>query len=87
MGNEVLAQMLSDLISRCALITLMYQSASAAAHSHEEHEAIVQAIAARDVEGAVQLLQEHLEHVEQGLQFERDIPSNDLSMALSTITV
>jgi hypothetical protein len=35
----------------------------------------------------VQLLQEHLEHVEQGLQFERDIPSNDLSMALSTITV
>ncbi len=25
MGNEVLAQMLSELVSRCALITLMYQ--------------------------------------------------------------
>jgi DNA-binding GntR family transcriptional regulator len=26
MGNEVLAQMLGQLISRCALITLMYQT-------------------------------------------------------------
>jgi DNA-binding GntR family transcriptional regulator len=33
MGNHVLAQMLDDLISRCALITLMYQSTSAAEHS------------------------------------------------------
>ena len=87
MGNQVLAQMLGDLISRCALITLMYQSASAAAHSHEEHEAIVQALAAKDTERAVQLMLEHLAHVEQGLQFEREIPSNDLSMALSTLPV
>ena len=87
MGNEVLAQLLGDLISRCALITLMYQSASAAAHSHEEHETIVQALAAKDTERAVALMLDHLDHVEHGLQFERDIPSNDLSMALSTITV
>ena len=33
MGNPVLAQMLGDLISRCALITLMYQSHNAAQHS------------------------------------------------------
>jgi hypothetical protein len=26
MGNQVLAQMLGELISRCALITLMYQT-------------------------------------------------------------
>ena len=87
MGNDVLAQLLGDLISRCALITLMYQSASAAAHSHEEHEEIVQALARKDAEGAVQLMIAHLEHVEQGLQFEREIPSNDLSMALSSITL
>ena len=87
MGNEVLAQLLGDLISRCALITLMYQSDTAAAHSHEEHEAIVQALAAKDAERAVQLMVAHLEHVEAGLQFERDIPSNDLSMALSTLSV
>ena len=85
MGNEVLAQMLGDLISRCALITLMYQSASAAAHSHEEHEAIVQALASKNEALAVQLMQEHLAHAEHGLQFEREIPLNDLSMALSTV--
>jgi DNA-binding GntR family transcriptional regulator len=82
MGNEVLAQMLGDLISRSALITLMYQSDSAAAHSHEEHAAIVAALAARDEEGAVALMQQHLEHVEAGLTFDRKQPVNDLSMAL-----
>ena len=35
MGNHVLAEMLGELISRCALITLMYQSAHAAGHSHK----------------------------------------------------
>lgn len=86
MGNQVLAMLLGDLISRCALITLMYQSTSAAEHSHEEHEAIVQALARKDEDQAVRLMQEHLLHVEQGLTFDRDLPSSDLSMALSSVT-
>lgn len=86
MGNHVLAQILGELLSRCALITLMYQSASAAEHSHEEHEAIVTALAAKDETLAVRLMQEHLQHVEEGLTFDRDMPSSDLSMALSGIT-
>ena len=85
MGNGVLAQMLGDLISRCALITLMYQSATAAEHSHEEHEAIVCALADRDEDTAVRLMQEHLQHVEEGLTFDRDMPTSDLSMALSSV--
>lgn len=86
MGNEVLAQLLGDLISRCALITLMYQSASAAAHSHEEHAQIVAALAARDAERAVALMQAHLSHVEASLTFDRKRPASDLSMALSPVT-
>jgi len=69
MHNEVLAQLLADLISRSALITLMYQSSSAAAHSHEEHEAIVQAIKARDADTAIALMDAHLRHVEDALNF------------------
>jgi DNA-binding GntR family transcriptional regulator len=69
MHNEVLAQLLTDLISRSALITLMYQTSKAAAHSHEEHEAIVRAIKARDAEAAVELLDAHLQNVERGLNF------------------
>ena len=84
MGNEVLAQMLGDLISRCALITLMYQSASAAEHSHEEHADIVTALAARDEERAVALMQSHLEHVEASLTFDRKRPASDLAAALAS---
>jgi DNA-binding GntR family transcriptional regulator len=59
--------MLMDLISRCALITLMYQSPSDAEHSHEEHKAIVNAIQSRDEALALQLMDAHLRHVEHGL--------------------
>ena len=81
--NTVLAQMLGELISRCALITLMYQSSAAAAHSHEEHALIVKALAARDEDTAVRLMNDHLLHVEANLTFDRKVPSNDISMALS----
>jgi DNA-binding GntR family transcriptional regulator len=83
MGNEVLAQMLGDLISRCSLITLMYQSASAAEHSHDEHAEIVKALAAKDEARAVRLMDDHLLNVEKNLTFDRKVPANDISMALS----
>lgn len=83
MGNEVLAQILGELISRCALITLMYQSASAAAHSSDEHVAIIKALAAKDEALAVSLMNQHLLSVEEHLAFDRKVPGNDLSMALS----
>lgn len=70
-GNAVLAEALSDLISRCALITLMYQSNSAAEHSHREHLDIVQAIQARDTERAVALMERHLLHVEDALNLDQ----------------
>lgn len=83
MGNDVLAQLLSQLIARCALITLMYQSSRAAEHSSEEHVEIVRALAARNEPAAVRLMHEHLIHVEENLAFDRKIPANDISMALS----
>jgi len=83
MGNEVLAQMLGELVSRCALITLMYQTATAAEHSNDEHAEIVKALAARDEALAVRLMTEHLLHVEENLAFDRKVPTNDISMALS----
>jgi DNA-binding GntR family transcriptional regulator len=83
MGNRVLAQMLGELISRCALITLMYQSPSAAAHSNDEHAAIVRALAAKDEERAVRLMTEHLAHVEASLTFDRKVPTHDIALALA----
>jgi len=67
-GNEVLAQLLADLLSRCSLIALMYQSAHSAGHSAEEHVAIVDAIERRDARTATRLMDAHLGNVERNLQ-------------------
>lgn len=82
-GNEVLAQILRDLVSRSSLISLMYQREGAARHSQEEHVEIVKAMAAKDEERAVRLMQEHLRHVEESLAFDRKVPTHDIAVALS----
>ena len=74
LGNEVLADRLGDLVSRCSLIALMYQSAHSAAHSFEEHVAIVDALAARDARAAVKLMESHLHNVERNLQLDPRMP-------------
>jgi DNA-binding GntR family transcriptional regulator len=78
LGNKVLEQMLSDLIARCALITLMYQSAQAAQDSNREHVSIVAAIVTKDEAKAVQLMEEHLFNVVSSLTLDRKPPSNDV---------
>lgn len=83
MGNQVLAQLLGELISRCALITLMYQTTHAAEHSAEEHGEILKAIAAKDEALAVRLMDEHLRHVEESLTLDRKLPSSDIALALA----
>jgi DNA-binding GntR family transcriptional regulator len=83
MGNEVLTQILRDLVSRSSLITLMYQRDGAARHSQEEHVQLVRAMAAKDEDRAVELMTEHLLHVEESLAFQRQVPTHDIALALS----
>lgn len=83
MGNQVLAQLLGQLISRCALITLMYQTSRAAAHSSDEHALIVQALADRNEALALRLMDEHLGNVMASLTFDRQAPTTDLAAALA----
>jgi DNA-binding GntR family transcriptional regulator len=68
LGNEVLAQLLEDLLRRCSLIALMYQSAHSAEHSADEHVAIVDAIERRDAKAAARLMDSHLGNVQHNLQ-------------------
>jgi DNA-binding GntR family transcriptional regulator len=82
-GNGVLAQILRDLVSRSSLITLMYQRDGAAVHSQEEHVELVKALAARDEKRAVQLMDEHLRHVQESLAFDRPVPTHDIALALA----
>jgi DNA-binding GntR family transcriptional regulator len=80
LGNEVLAALLDELVSRSSLIALMYQSAPSAAHSFDEHVAIVDAIERRDARAAVRLMESHLRNVEHNFHFDPHSP--DLASAL-----
>jgi DNA-binding GntR family transcriptional regulator len=80
LGNEVLAQLLADLLSRSSLIALMYQSSHSAEHSQAEHVAIVDALERRDTRAAVKLMGEHLHAVERNLRL--DPRPTDLAKAL-----
>ena len=79
-GNEVLAHLLADLLSRSSLIALMYQSSHSAEHSQDEHVALVDAIEQRDARAAARLMELHLQHVEQNLRL--NPRSTDLHSAL-----
>jgi DNA-binding GntR family transcriptional regulator len=80
LGNEVLAELIADLLSRSQLIALMYQSSHSAEHSQSEHDAIVDALAKRDGRAAARLMDRHLESVERNLRFDPRTP--DLASVL-----
>lgn len=80
LGNEVLAQLLADLLSRSSLISLMYQSSHSAEASQAEHVAIVDALERRDARAAAKLMAQHLHSVEHNLRL--DPRSTDLAKAL-----
>ena len=83
LDNDVLAQVLRDLLARCAIATLMYQSTTAAHDSSTEHAALVECFAAGDVTQAVRLMRAHLDHVEAGLNLDQPVPTFDITKALA----
>lgn len=83
LGNQVLVELIQELVSRCSLITLMYQSADDAEVSNAEHSDILAAIEARDAELAARLIDEHLLTVSRQLTERRRVPSLRLEDAFS----
>ena len=81
-GNPVLAEVLRDLLARCAIATLMYQSSHAAHDSAAEHAQLVECFAAGDVARAVRLMRAHLDHVEAGMNLDRPADTEDLKSVL-----
>ena len=67
LGNSVLAEILRDLTARTVLISMLYQSSHDATESCNEHEEIVAALEAGNRTRAIELMGEHIGHVEAGL--------------------
>jgi len=70
LGNEVLAQLINDLLTRSSLIALMYQSTHSAEASSDEHAAIVDALERHDARGAARRMSRHLASVERTLRLD-----------------
>ncbi|WP_395446331.1 GntR family transcriptional regulator (plasmid) [Aminobacter sp. UC22_36] len=83
-GSDFLFGMMRDLISRTSLITAVYRNTARFNCGPDEHDEIVEAISAGDVEKALRLMQHHLDHVEAELDLRevRDM-SHDLKAALA----
>jgi DNA-binding GntR family transcriptional regulator len=69
-GNNILADMLRDLVSRSSLIIAVYQARDTPFCPPDEHAELAVALERRDP-GAVDLMLRHLDHVLADLRFEQ----------------
>lgn len=83
-GNGVLRDILAKLAARTSLAAMRSQSDHDAICSSEEHSLFIAAARSGDVERAVTLMEQHLDHVEAGLDFDDDAEekNRDLITAL-----
>ncbi|MDP5305836.1 GntR family transcriptional regulator [Paracoccus spongiarum] len=82
-GNPVLARYLEELTMRSSLIIGLYATAPVTLCAEDEHRGIVAAIEAGDEATALRLLDEHLRHLEAGIDFDRErVVAGSLSAAL-----
>lgn len=64
-GNKILARYVSELVARCSLILAMYGRTHSSDCAVDEHRQVIQALRAKDVEGAVKIMEHHLGAVQQ----------------------
>ncbi|RZS33023.1 GntR family transcriptional regulator [Corticibacter populi] len=92
-GQQTLAAILQDLISRTSLVLMLYGQSDAVQASPEslrlsncrcvEHERLIDAISLRDAPMAVTLMLEHLQDLESTLCFETAAAEVDLGSMLA----
>lgn len=87
LGQQVLADLLGELISRCSLLTGMVQSQSAAQASADGHADLLCALEAGDSAQAVRLMAAHLAGVEASLTAAcaPPTPTPDVAQALAAM--
>jgi DNA-binding GntR family transcriptional regulator len=70
-GNDIMTRMLRELITREALVILVYEQPGRASCSHHEHQMILDALVVGDGARAVALMTQHLLNVEERLELDR----------------
>jgi len=82
-GNPVIARFGNDLVTQSLLMTALYLPPGQTACTSDEHQALIDAIAARDERRAVRLMHAHLTACEARLALDRiEMGGTDLASAL-----
>lgn len=81
-NNAVLTRFLRELVSRCSLIIALYQAPGKTSCPNDEHEQLIDAIAAGDATGAVMMMEQHLLDIERNLHLNDDQREVDLAEIL-----
>lgn len=82
-GNQTLVGFLRSLVSQTSLIIALYESSNRTHCSDDEHDQVIDAIEARDVERAVGLMMRHMDSVDAKLNLEDDNATDDLHAVFS----
>jgi DNA-binding GntR family transcriptional regulator len=84
-GNNVLAGFLNELISRTSLIIAVYEAPGAVPCLYGEHMQIVGALKRRDCKGTVELMEQHLRHVEAQIELSQSYDRVDFRSIFSPV--
>jgi len=83
--NAPLVSFQRSLVSQTSLIIAQYESGNRSHCSYDEHNQLIDAIAARDSDKAVSLMMHHMDHVDSKLNLDEDSASDDLHAVFSHI--
>lgn len=85
-GNTVLKEIFENLMVRSSLIVALYQHNDVPSCQHNEHQDIIDALVDGNQELAIQVMLQHLQHLESELILDTNqTPVTDLVMALKEI--
>lgn len=84
-NNATLIRFVKSLIPQTSLIIAQYEKPGHSTCSYDEHYALIDVIAAGDVEQAAALMNEHLEHIEDKLNLSDDESSVDLRQVFADL--
>ena len=84
-NNPPLLSFQRSLVSQCSLIIAQYESGSKSHCSYDEHYELIDAISQRDKPLALQLMQHHLDHIENKLSLDDEVSSDDLRAIFSDV--
>lgn len=79
-GNSILANYVSELVTRCSLILAMYSRSHSSDCAVDEHRQIIQALRDKDIDSAISIMNHHLGAVQGRADLSGDTDDNLLSV-------